>query len=46
MPMYNYKGMTGSGKATKGPLNAENLPAARARQTADSAVARDGQVGF
>jgi general secretion pathway protein F len=35
VPIYNYKGMTGSGKATKGSLNAENLPAARARMRAE-----------
>lgn len=31
MPIYDYKGMTGAGKATKGSLNAESLSAARAR---------------
>lgn len=31
MPIYNYKGMTSAGRATKGSFNAENLPAARAR---------------
>lgn len=34
MPIYNYKGMTGAGKATKGSLNAESLPDARARMRA------------
>ncbi len=31
MPIYSYKGMTASGRPTKGTLNAETLPAARAR---------------
>ncbi len=31
MPIYNYKGMNSTGRATKGSLNAENLAAARSR---------------
>ncbi len=31
VPIYNYRGMTASGRATKGSFNAESLPAARAQ---------------
>ena len=38
MPIYAYKGVTASGKATRGSLNAENARAARARMRYDGII--------
>jgi general secretion pathway protein F len=35
VPIYNYKGMTSAGQATKGAFNAESMTAARARMRSE-----------